>query len=178
VSKQTTARTFCRRGYLESAAKGPRRHIPSWFVKELRRVDRGLECHWIPERWCFYRVTQPGAAKNDDWLIHELELDPGDELGSGVVDQIRKYDKTKNGSLDPHQANRRFLEGVSRNPGGEAREKEESEISAGFAEDCWEFARGKVRRNIKLEKPLEKATNKKRAPGKKAGLKRKGALSR
>jgi hypothetical protein len=123
--------TFCRRGERAEAShqgQGPTRA----FLRELRRVDKGLEVYWHPAkgRWVLYRVARRGEARSADCLVKEADLaGPRGEyrpLGTWVIDWLRKRDLTRSGSDDPDRARRLWLDRIERD------EREEQERKAAY----------------------------------------------
>lgn len=85
------------------------------FLRELHRVDSGIELHWIPSinRWVLYRLVRRGVIPSEDQMLKEVEVrGPRGEFrspGQWLIDLLRSYDKTRNGSVCQEYANRKFL---------------------------------------------------------------------
>jgi hypothetical protein len=115
--RSSVALTMCRRASLIDGfppGGGPGRS----FLNGLKAFDRGLELYWHPlrKRWVLYRVVQRAAARSDDLLIKEAVVEgPRGEYrspGPWLLEILRKWDKTRGGSVDPERGNREFLKGL------------------------------------------------------------------
>lgn len=120
------ARTSCLRFALAEGSS-LRTKLSRSFLRELARVDSGLELHWNPGRgrWILYRLQRKGVTPSEDRMLKEFELvgPKGEHRSPGqwLIDWLRKNDKTRGGALCPEYADRRYLEKIDFEP---KREKE------------------------------------------------------
>lgn len=130
----------------EANARGPQ--ISPVFLRDLRRLDKDLECHWSAARnhWVIYRVARHGTCRSEDYLMKEFDVKgPRGEyrpLGPWVLDRLRAWDKTKGGAVDAEWADRHWLMDLAAKDRAveEAKKKEVTEMAEAYAEDMVEAA--------------------------------------
>lgn len=108
------ALTYCQRWQLAESL--PQGGSPSRaFLRALRGFDPGLELYFNPvrQKWILYRLLKRAPAPSEDVLLKEFEITgPHGEYRQPswwLLDQLRRLDKTRGGTVDPHQADRAFL---------------------------------------------------------------------
>ena len=85
------------------------------FLRELSRVDPGVELHWVQsiERWVLYRLVRRGVIPSEDQMLKEVEIRGrhGEYRGPGawLIDWMRANDKTRNGSVCPEYVDKKYL---------------------------------------------------------------------
>lgn len=113
------APTQCLRRALGEGS-GPGHAVSRSFLRELYRLDPGLELHWVHgiNKWVLYRLSRRGVVPGEDVLTKEVEVrGPRGEyrdVGQWVIDFLRKHDKTRNGAVDPAYANRQYIANMTR----------------------------------------------------------------
>lgn len=111
------ALSFCRRHQLVEAA--PPAPPDKNFLRALRAFDRGLELYWHPVRgtWILYRLARRGGVPGDDHMVKELELaGPQGQYrhpGPWVIDELRRLDRTRNGSFDLQTSARLYQQRIA-----------------------------------------------------------------
>lgn len=150
--------TFCRRWELAQGL--PLGEYPSQaFLRALKRFDSQLELYWHPRvgRWVLYRVVHRGGASSDDQLIKEFTI--ADESGGyrlpswWLIDHLRALDKTKQGTIDPQQADRAFYQKLEHDSDEKANaiERERSEAAADAANELRTYSI-KERRSLQVSR--------------------------
>ena len=140
-------RTHCRRGQLARSAAPFGAPDPE-FLRRLAEFDKEVELYWHPlaERWVLYRVRRKGCA-SDDVMIHEATIKtPGGNFkppSFWLIDQLKEWDKTKQGKYDIRQANRQYNIGLHRQAVelSESKDKEVDKMCDSAARDMWKVAR-------------------------------------
>jgi len=159
--RRALALTWCQRWELADGSR-PWSMPSKAFLRELRRMDPGLELFWLSgrERWALYRVKHRAACPSDDELVKEFELvGPGGEYrepGWWLFDLLREYDKTCGGSIDPRVADHFYKQTLKRQlrEDQERQEKKHAELSRGVAEEMYDFALGRHSVHVNRQKEM------------------------
>ena len=108
----------------------------------MKAFDKDLELYWHPiaNKWILYRVKRRGVASDDEMIqecvvktSHGGYAPPGDWL----LDLLKKWDKTRGGSISPERANRNYLKNTNSDAAEREaqREKQMDQISQAVADD-------------------------------------------
>ncbi len=109
-------RTYVRRRFLAEGGPLPVDEPGSAFLRALSTFDPDLECHWHgpSRRWVLYRVKRREAARGDDLMVKEaiVEGERGEYRPPGfwLIERLRRWDKTRGGSIHPERATRETIE--------------------------------------------------------------------
>lgn len=157
--RRAVALTYCQRWELADGSC-PRSPPSTAFLRELRRMDPGLEVIWVPgrDRWVLYRVKHRAAVPSEDQLVKEFEIvglhGEYREPGWWLIDLLREYDKTCGGAIDPKVADHFYISRLKRlnQEAQERQEKKNADLSRGVAEEMYDFALGRHSVHVNREK--------------------------